>query len=734
MDPNSNDGWEPVPQQSQAPSATAQSPTQDSNDGWEPVPQQAPTPHSDEIQVAPQGVGSFKGNAKNAAKAAGALFEGAGEGAFSTIAGITDIGDKIGHAINPNNPEHSQASKTLHHLAGDDNTQRGGVQSVGYGGETLMEFLMGDEAIKALPLAKRLSVAAKTAQSLEGSPRIMRALQVGASVLKRAGLSAAEAGTVQGTQTFARSGGDVGETVKDTALAAGTAGGLGVAGSALGGVLGKGGEVAGKVKELSDQVGNAATKEEVAKSIGSKIDTAEEALHTRYENGIQDLQGRLQNAEISPQENPLAEKAKEVLAEPNPEDHPTVARTKVAAGDHLDKKVRDLLQEYATGEAPESANKVAEDAQPSGLVGPDGQPIQSEAAEPEPTLNPAYKIDDLIKLRQTIRSMATGYDYGDINSRALRSLLPAVDDTIGKLAEQSGDATAVSDYKNLRSDYKNEINLYDEPVIKKLREGKVDDAAKDFVGVVRDGSALPTAGKVGKNLENLRGIIGDDGVKQFGKQVLGTIMQDSVENGRFNPARFVGTMKKVTEQTKVNLFNSEDADSGFQQLMKDSKSAATIQHLARVGVLVGAAKLGMAYPEGAVGAGLVSILGLTVTEGGGVAKGRELLDYIANHPKMWGTLKALGNAAENPTAQKVAGTAAKAAGNAVVQSTKPSQSQNQYQGVSQPDDNEHYQNTYQADSEPAAPGADKGKLKSAYQSTAGSLGGSSTGARIISVR
>lgn len=544
---------------------------------------------------------------------------------------------------------------------------------VGYGGETLMEFILGDEAIKALPMAQRLEAASKIFKVAEGSPRIMKALQVGANMLAKGAVEGTRAGVVQGGQTLVRSGGDIKEAAKDAATTAATAGALGTATGTVAEALGGMGKTASKVKDLSEYAGNASTKEEVAKAISQRINDAETKLHTDYEAGVQDLNKRLGDEEINATDNPLVAKAKEILAEPNPEDHPTVGRTKEAAGDALDKKVKDLLKEYSTGIEPESKPETVE---PSGLLDAQGNPIQPQA--PLPKENPPYKINDLIQLRQTIRSMAEGYDRGDINSRALRRLLPAVDDTIQKLADQAGDQAAGKDYAALRNTYRSKINLFDEPVIQKLTDGKVDDAAKDFVGVLRNGTALPTAGKIRYNTDALRGIIGDDGVKEFGRQVFGTLMQDSVENGRFNPSKFIDTMKRVNGETLSDLFGFKDIDekpnlnpgslaeaqksaslqteaqSGLRKLYRDAQSAADLQHLTRLGLLTGAgAVAGSAMHP--VGLGLGTLLGLSVAESGGsIAKGRELLNYVANHPAAWKTYEALGKTANSSAAKGAA--------------------------------------------------------------------------------
>lgn len=667
---------------------------------------QGTSQNPNEIQVNPNG------GLGDMAKAVPAAFEGIGEGVFSHAGGIVD-------AMNKFSPDNMQipasVSQTLHHLGGDDGmnnltsqitgqpTHRGGVQSLGYGGETLSEFMMGDEALAGLPLSKRLASISKTLTTVEGSPRVMAALKAGASILKAvgefspeeaefvkahpvlarvvaAGHAAIRGGAVQGAQTFGESGGDVGQAAQDATIT-GVISGLthGILG-AVGGAATKAGQGGEAAERLTARAGNASTKEEVAQRIGARINQAKNNLHSDYEHGVQDLQEKLNGTSVSAQDNPLANKAEELLNHPDPTEHPTARLAGEVAGDKIDPKVRMLLEQIATGQAPpteEAIADAAEKSKPSGLVGPNGKAIAGEPVEPEQQDLAPYGVKDLVDLRQRIRAAAEPYQYGDINSRVLRGLLnsvdpetgeltSAMDDTIEHLAEQSGNDEAVQEYRDLRTRYRNEINLYDEPVIAKLRDGKVDDAAKDFVGVARNGSALPSAGKIVFNTNTLRGIIGDQGVKQFGKQVLGTIMQDSIEHGAFNPSQFLNTINKVTKQTTGDLFDAGNAKSGFNELMTDAKSASLIQQLSRVGVLTLGGATGTALNAVPFGRelGLAAITGMVVREGGGVKAGRELLDYVANHPKLWATYRAAGRAAASEGAASAANLTTQGAGGA----------------------------------------------------------------------
>ena len=156
------------------------------------------------------------------------LGKGMAKGVLSTTSGLGDIIHNVGEVIHPGLGEAVIPSSGLQAETGYSHPSYT-AQKVGYGGETLMEFLLGDEAIKGLSFADKLSTAAGVAKTLQNSPRIMRALQIGADALRT--------GTVVGTQSAVRSGGDMGQAATDAALAAGTAGVVsGATGATVGGI------------------------------------------------------------------------------------------------------------------------------------------------------------------------------------------------------------------------------------------------------------------------------------------------------------------------------------------------------------------------------------------------------------------------------------------------------------------------------------------------------------------
>ena len=152
------------------------------------------------------------------------------------------------------------------------------LNAIGYGGETLLEFLTGDEALKGLALSDRLMKSAGVAKALEQSPRLMKALQIGADALR--------SGAVGGTQGTVRSGGDLGKGAEEGATTAAIAGTLGMAGQAVKAIRGAL-DVSGIQAPLQDSLRGVVS--DVADRLGLQAPTS-----ASLRDVVQDVQSQLQ--------------------------------------------------------------------------------------------------------------------------------------------------------------------------------------------------------------------------------------------------------------------------------------------------------------------------------------------------------------------------------------------------------------------------------------------------------
>lgn len=632
------------------------------------------------------------------AKGVNKVGAGIGTGLLDTITGGMGLEDRIAKHL-PNGVANtvlgSQEDRTkteqfLQHKRDELSSQNStdpGYGNAGYGGESFLEFYLGEGALKGALSAEQVLNAGKALKIIESNPKMIAALKIGA---KQLAAQSARAGAVQGAQTLVRTGGDVGEAAKAGLETAGTTaalgGVLGGAAGAVGQIASKAGEAAKAAGELADTAANAPDKQSIAENIQGQLHNSKTALHEGYESGIKDITNRLGNNSVPAQNSPISTRAKELLAKPNPEDHEWTQQAKELAGDHLDSKTKGLLQSLADGTKPLTEDEIAEAkeaSKPSGLLDASGKPVKAEAVEPQAQPAAPLTGHDLIELRQSIRKAAAGYPIGDVNARALNSLLwdgsthsSAIDDTMDQIAAKSGDLKAVSDYQALRNDYRSKINIYDNPVIKNMMEGKPDDAAKAFIAT-KSASGLPTGGKTEFNVDQLKTIIGDKGFTHFRDSVFDNLLKTaSDEKSGFNPAKFVDSWSRISDGTKKELFGAHDPavlpQNYVTSLVQDAKAASNFQKLTRAG-LIGAVGAGAGTIAPVAGAGIGTVLAFIAGhEGaGGIAKGRDILDYVANHPRTWATFRKLGAVADSGAAGKVARTATqsgKAIGNQIATS------------------------------------------------------------------
>lgn len=199
----------------------------------QPPPQSSYHPFTD---VAPD-AGKIDTDAGGVAQQIGehvaAVGAGMGKGLLDTLSGAAGLvgADKLKAQFDQGRAELDK-----------DNASNPFLNGLGYGGESLAEFMMGDESLKELDFADRLASVAKTAKILQKSPRLLRALQVGAAAAKNAPEAikiGAGAGLVQGVQTGIRTDGSILDRAKAGAKS-------GAIGGVAAGVIGKAGDWLGQ--------------------------------------------------------------------------------------------------------------------------------------------------------------------------------------------------------------------------------------------------------------------------------------------------------------------------------------------------------------------------------------------------------------------------------------------------------------------------------------------------------
>jgi hypothetical protein len=547
-------------------------------------------------------------------------------------------------------------------------TPQGFWQNVGAIGEQTLEFFGTEgiaklatvpakaaeagKAVQAVDTAAHAAQTAKVATVLQNNPRL--------AGLVALGLKASKDALAMGAQSYVHTE-DAGQA-ENAALWGGAIGG---AASAIGSVaspfLEGMGEDAAKVPELSKVANSAKSKDVIAQELADNLNKAEDQRGADYEKGIDKLKTDLAGQSIPRADSPVATKAQELLSNPNPQVDPLANAANTISGEKLDANTRKLLEQAASG--GEEVTPQASSAKYQ--VDQNGNLVTTPAPTPVFQSHPDWTIDNLIQTRQAIRKAIASYpDYKDGNAYALRQVNNAIDDTIEKLAQNSPNPNAGPEYQNLRAGYKQSLDAFNETVIKNLRDNKLDDAAKSFI----------SGGRTLENVNNLKAALGPEGVKSFSTEVFHNMMQQSTQNGNFNPAAFVRSWNKIPEATRNAFFDMGAYGNALTELKRNAVSAAKLQRLTRDAGFIG---LGMTTgPVSHAGLALGGLLGGAVAETGGrLETANKIIDYVTAHPNVFKAYANAGQAAANGTgavSQTIAQTIARA-GNAVTSRPKPKQ-------------------------------------------------------------
>lgn len=635
------------------------------------------------------------------AASVGEFAKGLGKGALSTVSGVSNLIHGGLNLIDSDTAEKwlpSEGINAEEQMATPTNV----AQRAGFTTEGLLEFIMGDEALKGMSLSRKLDAASKIYQTLEKSPKLMALLRAGAKskMLTMGGETALRNAIVAAAQTVAH-GGSAKEALESLAIG----GTIGLVGGGTAGAIQSAGQ---RVREgveaqrvLSEEAANAPTSEEIRENMSKTLKEGEQQMHSDYQKGVKSLSNRLQGATHPMDNSPARTAAQDVLEDHagGPPEHPFETKARVSATDKLDKPVKEILQDIAKNEygAPSGdildtfagheqdpdaerlvrVNKYGDKTDlgigtdPANIalkkgeglfgvkangdwtwLGGDSEPFTNPAAEGEKavpgdklgeklggefrakTLSaPPANVDNLIGLRQKLATLARNYDIGDMNSRALYRVMHGIDDTIEKLAEQSGDPEVAGDYKQLRADYREQVNAFNDPAIQKLMSGTKDEAADFFIKGTRKAETY----------DNLVKAVGVDKTKQFGLEVYKHLLAMSeTPNGDFSADRFLALMKKIPDEVQNKLFDIRVLPKNFQGdrnltevLLNNAKTAKSMGYLTRA---LGAAGMTV-LPHS-----LLYMLGAAWIAGG-INKTAQVLNDVANSPWVWKGLGMVGDTA-----------------------------------------------------------------------------------------
>lgn len=547
---------------------------------------------------------------------------------------------------------------------------------VGYGGETLMEFLMGDEALKSLSLADRLAKSASIAKALQNSPRLMEALKMGASVSKAQtqlgpeevallrkfpvlarfvglGMDALRAGAVQGAETAVKTQGSVAHRAAEGAksgaeMTAGTAI-MGAPFAAAGGVLAKGATAAKTVQEMGRVAENAPTQEAITQMAQDVASKAQDAMHANYEKGVQDLEGWLGDQTVPYEDSPLHKAAQELAEEGESAKKPLdEAFAQTRPGSSKANKMVDMLVNPNAAEEEEAAKPKVESFLDKEFG---GTPEEPKEEQPPIELNFRELLERRQQLGQRLRKLGwvTAEDRAD--REIYGRLIDGIDDTLKKMGEESGNPEVSQRLEQMNTQYRQAKALLKNNDVQALLRGNINDIGGRLLRGETSKDDIDAVRKFLKLTDTAAEQPAGTGMRHLTDSIFQRWVADATTEGKFDPEKLVKKWSSVKPDVRDALFQENRVK--LQDVVQNVGDAASVKKLIKYVVLP--ATGGVLY--GPLGA----LIGF-VAHGGNWTGAGQVLDWVANHPLTWKSLEVGGRVANSAAAKGAARVGGFAAG------------------------------------------------------------------------
>lgn len=542
---------------------------------------------SDELQTNPDD--SFL---NKVGKSVGGVAEGVGEGLYGTLAGGADIVNKL------TGQKAGGITQSLHQLAGDQDQTHGTAQDIGRGMETIGEFLMGDEALKGLSVAERLTQVSKALKIIEGNGKLARALALGINVgkagaelgpeeraaiqkspvlarLVATGMDALRAGATQGLQTTVKTGGDVSKGAGEGGSMALGSAALGAPLSVVGGVLAKGAEAAKTAGELQKAAESAPTEAEANELLRQKVQKSEASQ--KEGEAAEKVAGAGSVAESAAQNAPTnqiitaqAQKAAQNAHDALSTEYETAANKVIKSlndttidyhDSDIKKGVQDLLgeseknKEYLPAKfkvpsplTPGVQTWLKDNLEHYGEVvekGEDGKPKWV----PQPTPMTAEDLLDTAKqLKANIRKTSYLTPEGRADRDAFFKLLDDVHQSLADLAIKSGKPEAIDAINQMNDNYKEGIARFNHPDVKAILQGGAENRIL----------SLLQGGKSVGDIQTIKKTIGPKAFSSLADSMAQRIAADSVDKttGQFSFDNFFKNWNKIPADIRGEVFEN----------------------------------------------------------------------------------------------------------------------------------------------------------------------------------
>ena len=515
--------------------------------------------------------------------------------------------------------------KTLEHLGASPETQQnaeaakapleGTGEQVGGGLESIGEFLLGDEALKGLSIADRLTQVSKVMKLIEKSPRLAQTLRLGINVgkagaelgpeerallqkyptlarLAGVGLDAIRQGTVQAGQTAVKTG-DLGEAAKSGAEMAGGSALLGAPLAALGGALTHGAQAAATTEELANAAKTAPTATEANQTLQNVANSAVQPSIDAAQAVKQEAEGKLAGAtaaiaepggyaESAPTREAITNKAQAYAK--TGEQAVRDAYTKASDAIRSDPALEDLtvpgtdsaFQQKAADAAfgqqagdpirkalgasipasPDVMNLVTNLAKPGGLldVAEDGSPREMDINQ---LMDYAKDVKD--KLRKV--GYSTPQEMRD--RQVYYDLLDGIHESVDELVAKAGKPELMDKLQKMNADYREGIQTFKNPDVQKLLTGSNENAIVDTIH----------GGRSVGDIETIRKAIGKDAFSSLADDAMQRLAADSTNpvTGEFEIGRWIRNMSRIPDTVRAEMVNGTQKGGALESILRQAR-------------------------------------------------------------------------------------------------------------------------------------------------------------------
>jgi hypothetical protein len=492
-----------------APSPTQTAPAFDPNAGYEPAQSSQTTQQPD--------LGRFQGYSE--------LGQGFIKGAKETARTVVGAADTAANWIN-----RKLGTSELHAptpFEGQDLEGKTPLESIGKGAESVTEFLLGDEALKGMTLVEQAKHLGDAGRLLEKSPKLAKAVEIGANALRQ--------GTVGGAQTLAH-GGTLGDAVTTGVLVGGTGAtfeGLGQGVKAVKSFITRGAQTEELGQNLVKGLTQGATPEQVAKTVGRNLDSVESQMHADYDKGMQSISAQGNAVPVPIAGSPVQQTAKALLSDSNIPESVAATLKNVVPGSEKIEPFLTLLanasEETATGDVRELT----------------------------------FTWDQTEAMRQKIGETIRKLPYDSPIRLDFIKLRSAIDDTLEKAAENAGNSDLSDQIKSLRGQYAQTKTGLEESAIAALRDKSPDAVAN----ILLNKESV-------HNVNTLRRLIGPQNMRAVEGSILDKMTADASKNGELQGRQLLRRFNGLGPDAKQAIWG--DRLPQVQQFMQQAGSLSNV--------------------------------------------------------------------------------------------------------------------------------------------------------------